>query len=94
MSNRAEGLDPILDDAVYSVDHGADQLDDRVLVPVRAQLRLQGDAVGVAEVGVDVDLADADPGRIPIDRKSRFWSVTVLGSEHGVRNWRTDRRCS
>jgi hypothetical protein len=48
--------------SLEGVDDRADDLDDRVLVWVGFELRLKRGAVGVAEIGVDVDLADPDPG--------------------------------
>jgi hypothetical protein len=44
------------------VDDGADQLDGGVLVGMGGELALEGRAVGVAQLGVDVDLADATAG--------------------------------
>ena len=62
MAGRAEQVDPFLNDPLYGVDDRADDLDDRVLVRVGFELRFERGAVGVAQVGVDVDLADPDPG--------------------------------
>jgi len=65
LASRAEQVDPFLDDLLYGADDAADDLDDRVLVWVGFELRLKRGAVGVAQIGVDVDLADPDPGSLP-----------------------------
>jgi hypothetical protein len=62
VAGRAEQVDPFLNDPLYRVDDRADDLDDRVLVRVGFELRFERGAVGVSQIGVDVDLADPDPG--------------------------------
>jgi hypothetical protein len=62
VAGRAEQVDPFLDDFLDGVDDGPDDLHHRVLVWVGIELSLKRRAIREAQVGVDVDLADPDPG--------------------------------
>ena len=61
-TGAAKGCDLVFDDGLDGVDDGADELDGGVLVGMGGELALNGCAVGVAQLGVDVDLADATAG--------------------------------
>ena len=70
---RAKQVDVLFDDGLDGGNDGCDEFHDRVLIGVGGQLTLQRRAVGVTQVGVDVDLVDADPrGALEIGRSCRF----------------------